>query len=368
MEFGVKKSELLKELQYVQGVVERKATVPILANLLLETEGNALMVTATDLDVTLQCAAQAAVRVSGSLTVSARKLFEIVRLLPEADIHFKKTSEEWVHISCRRSKFKLAVLAKENFPDVPSVQGTTLTLPARPLNYMINHSIFAITQEESRYTLSGALLLVKPNSITLVTTDGHRLALINHGCDVEVEEGEMRVLVPRKTLAELSKLTSEDVLSVEFAHSPNHIFFRVGERLLVSRTLSGQFPNYEMVIPRDNDKKASLNTVDFGDALKRASIMADDQSHIVRFTLKQDQLDISSVSSEHGEARESLSAGYSGEEIEIGFNAQYLLDFLLGLDCEEVLLQLRDQETQGLFSPAALDEYQYSYVVMPIKL
>lgn len=368
MDFVVNKSELLRELQYVQGVVERKSTVPILSNLLLEISENGLAITATDLDVTLQCNCPAEVKESGSVTVSARKLFDIARLLPEAEVHFKASSNEWVSVRCERSRFKVAGLSKENFPEIPPFEGDPVTLPAGPLRYMINRAIFAITQEESRYTLNGALMMITPKHIRLVTTDGHRLVLITKPEEVAGVDSEIRVLVPKKTLAELAKLASDDILTVDFSHTENHLFFRVGERLLVSRILTGQFPNYEMVIPKENDRKVTVSTLDFSDALRRVAIMADEQSRAVRFAISPDQIDISSASSDYGEAKETVPAGYSGEAFEIGFNAQYLLEFLAGLDSETIAIEHRDRETQGLLRPEDAEGYEYSYVVMPMKL
>jgi DNA polymerase-3 subunit beta len=368
MELTVKKSNLWRELQYVQGVVERKTTVPILSNLLLETVGNSLVVTATDIDVTLQCSCRAQVKVAGSVTVSARKLFEIIRLLPDADVHMKVDSADWMHMSCERARFKVAGLAKENFPDVPAVDAKTVTLPTAALRYMITRCIFAITQEESRYTLNGALLLINPGKITFVTTDGHRLVLISHPCELTGVEGETRVLVPKKTLVELGKLTADEVAEVEFGHTENNLFFRVGERLLVSRILTGQFPNFEIVIPRDNNNRVTLKTIEFGDGLRRVAVMADEQSRAVRFHVKEDQLEITSTSADFGEAKEVVSAQYSGEALEISFNAQYLLDFLGGLGTDELVLRLRDKETQGLLTPKDLGDYEYNYVVMPMKM
>ena len=368
MDFVVKKSELLRELQYAQGGVERKATVPILSNLLLETAGNTLVVTATDLDVTLQCPCPASIKVSGALTVSARKLFDIVRFLPEADVHFKSDGQNWIQITCERAKFKIASLPKENFPDIPSIDMETISLPAQPLHHMSTRCAFAITQEESRYTLNGALMIVDPGHVTFVATDGHRLVFISHGVKTEGVESENRVLVPKKALNELSKLAAENDTQVEFGHSENHLVFRVGERLLVSRALTGQFPNYKMVIPQENDKCAVLSTADFGSALKRISIMADEESHAVRLSVKKDQLEIQSSGTEIGEAKETMSANYQGVDLEIGFNAQYVLDFLSGLESAEIELHLRDGETQGLFNPKPAGDYQHQYVLMPMKL
>jgi DNA polymerase III subunit beta len=368
MDFLVKKTDLLRELQYVQGVVERKTTVPILSNLLLETSGNSIFITATDLDVAIKCCCPANVKVSGAFSVAARKLFDIVRLLPDSEIHFKSTSQEWVNVACERSKFKIASLAKENFPDVPEVQGEAVRLSPGALRYMISRCAFAITQEESRYTLNGALMILKPEELTFVTTDGHRLVVISRKVPIENQNQETRVLVPKKTLLELAKLSSEDVLTLEFKSSENHLFFRLGERLLVSRVLTGQFPNYEMVIPRENDKEVTLNTLDFSDALKRASIMADEQSHAVRISVKEGQVDVFSTSVDMGEARDSVVAEYSGEDLEIGFNALYLVDFLVGLESEQVVMEIRDSDTQGMLRPKTPGDYTYQYVIMPMKI
>ena len=368
MDFVVKKSDLLRELQYVQGVVEKKTTVPILSNILLETTGNALRIVGTDLDVTIRSTCPAQVKVSGAVTVSARKLFDMVRLLPDADVHFKAEGRDRVQVTCERSRFKVAGLGKENFPDVPIFEGETTRLDAVDLRYMISRCVFAITQEESRFALNGALMILRPGQLTLVTTDGHRLALVSRQCEIAGLEGEMRNLVPRKTLVELSKLTGSTDVKVDFARTENHFFFKVGERVLVSRMLSGQFPNYEMVIPKENTKEALLKTLDFADALRRVAVMADDQSKAIRFDLKEGQLEVSSNSADYGEAKESLPAQYDGESLTICFNAHYLLEFLGGLESEEVVMSLKDGETQGLFRPRVEENYSHCYVVMPMKL
>lgn len=368
MQFSIKRGDLLKELQYVQGVVERKNTVPILSHLLLETTGTYLVVTATDLDVSIQCVSPASIKVSGALTVSARKLFDIARLLPDAEVHFKAQERDWVQITCEKSKFRVAGLGKENFPDIPTINGTGVHLPAGMVHDMISRSIFAITQEESRYALNGALMILRPNGMSMVTTDGHRLALVSRDLELQGVDQETRFLVPKKTLVELSKLASEETSTLEFNSTENHLFFKVGKRLLVSRLLAGQFPNYEIVIPKENDKKVCLNTSGFTDALKRAAVMADEQSHAVRLSFREGQLEISATTTDIGEAREIVPADYQGEPFEIGFNAQYLLDFLTGLESEEVSFELRDADTQGLLQPKGKGDYLYHYVTMPMKL
>lgn len=368
MRFVIKQKDFLKELQYTQGVIERKNTVPILSHVLLEASGKNLLIAATDLDVSIQCMSPADVQTSGAAAISARKLFEIVRLLPNEDVSIKVLDRGWVQIICGNSTFKVAALEKESFPRTPSVEGRTISLPAPVLRRMIGRCIFAIAEEESRYMLNGALMLVESGVLTLVATDGHRLALVRwKGKGIKSEE-DRRVLIPKKTLVELSKLASGEQPSIEFASDENHLFFKVGERVLVSRTLAGQFPNYELVIPRENDKKVVLDVMALTAGLRRAAVLADEQSRAVRLSFKEGQLHISATSADVGEARESVPAKYEGGPVEIGFNAQYLLDFLTSLESEEVVLEVKDLETQGLFQPEPEGDHTYNYVVMPMKL
>ncbi len=372
MDVLINKNVLLKELQYVQGVVERKTTVPILANLLLEAEGSRLMVTATDLDVTFQCSCEAQINDPGAITVPARKFFDIVRLLPDdADVHLKEivsNSTEWMEVLCQRSRFKVSSLARESFPDVPDFEQDSISLPSKALSFMISRCIYAITHEESRYTLNGALMIVNPAGIAFVTTDGHRLVLVEHDVALEGIEEEVRVLIPKKTLIELSRL-SQDAEGglVSFASTENHIFFKVNDRKLVSRVLTGQFPNYEMVIPKDCAHDIGVNTAEFADGLKRTSIMADEESKAVLFDIREGQMEITAVSADYGEAKDFIPAEFEGEGFQIGFNAQYILDFLTGLSSDKVILKLNDQKKQGLFVPADLENFRLQYVVMPLK-
>ena len=253
MEFTIEKSDLLKELNLVQGVVEKKNTIPILSNLLIESDGSGrILILGTDLDVSLRTSAAAAVKTEGSMVVSARKLFDIVRNLPDAPIRFTQESNEWVVIDCARSKFKVVGQGREHFPVVPGWIESQYRIPAEVLRTLINRTIFAITQEESRYTLNGAFFRLEAGSARMVATDGHRLSFVDRsGLDTgaPADGEEVKALIPRKTLAELLRLTTESDDVVEFARDENHLFFRIGGRVLVSRMLSGQFPNYELVMP-----------------------------------------------------------------------------------------------------------------------
>ena len=251
MEITVSKFELLRELTATQGVVERKTTIPILSNYLFEAAGDKLSLTATDLDLSLRTSCNAKVKKEGACTIPARKLYDYVRLLPDADITIKLLENHWVSIRCGRSNTKMVGMAKSNFPEPARVSRPRARsrIPAAVLRSMIAKTGFAIANEESRYTLNGALMVLKPESITMVATDGHRLAHIERsGEKFEGVSGEMKTLIPKKAMDEFKSLLDSDVETIDFAKDESTLFFRVGPRLLTSRQLTGQFPNYEAVL------------------------------------------------------------------------------------------------------------------------
>ncbi len=263
MEITVSKSDLLKELTATQGVVERKTTIPILSNFLFEAAGDRLTITATDLDLSLRTTCPAKVKKEGACTIPARKLYDYVKLLPEGDISIKLLENHWVNIRLGRSNTKMVGMARANFPALPVFPtGTMFKLPAQVLRTMIAKTIFAISNEESRYTLNGALLVLKAESMTMVATDGHRLAHIENSAGKFSGPGtELRMLVPKKCMAELNSLLQDfDQDTIDFAKDESTLFFRVGDRLLTSRQLTGQFPNFEAVLPRDNTKTVTVRS------------------------------------------------------------------------------------------------------------
>jgi DNA polymerase-3 subunit beta len=371
MQFSIGKVELLRELTLLQGVVEKKNTIPILSNILLESSGPSLIsLVATDLDVSLQTECTADVARPGSVVLQARKLFDIVRNLPDADIQFTKEENDWAKITCGASEFRIVGQAKEHFPSTPQFAGGGTEVKASILHNLIVRTIYAITQEESRYALSGSLLLMAEGKIQMVATDGHRLASVTTQPEGEAkpETENLRVIVPKKALGELLKLTagSDDVL--EFAKDENHLFFRMGSRQLTSRMLAGQFPNYDMVMPKNNDKLVPLNSDKIAQAIRRAALMADERSHGVKFDLAAGRLNITSQSADVGEAKELIAVDYEGEGLNIGFNAQYLLDFFGVVGTDEVMFEFKDEQSPALLRPAANGDYDYRYVVMPMRL
>lgn len=370
MEFSISKNALQKELGFVQGIVEKKNTIPVLSNILIESVGeNTIRLIGTDLDATLRCEAEADIQTPGSMCVSARKLFDIARVLPEATVNFRKDENNWASVKCERSNFRIAGVERDTFPEIPNFRAASIKMPASVFKTFIDRTIFAITLEESRYTLSGAKFILDKTGGRMITTDGHRLAYIERKDLGENAPTEgLDALIPRKTLAELTKLTASYEGEIGLATDENHIYFEVGSRLLISRTLTGQFPNYEMVIPKNNDKSVLFDSAALGQAIRRVALMADDRSHAIKFHLADNNLHISSQTAEEGEARESISTEYAGEETEIGFNAQYLQDFLNVASDGQVAFEFKDGNSQAQLRLASDTDYDYKYVVMPMRL
>ncbi|HEX7285262.1 MAG TPA: DNA polymerase III subunit beta [Candidatus Angelobacter sp.] len=372
MEISVSKSDLLRELTATQGVVERKTTIPILSNFLFEASGDKLSITATDLDLSLRTACPAKVKKEGSCTVPARKLYDYVKLLGDGDIGIKLLENHWVQIRSGRSLTKMVGMARANFPALPQFPAeSAIQLPAQVLRNLIAKTIFAISNEESRYTLNGALMVLKPEAIIMVATDGHRLAHIEHTNSKISVSGELKVLVPKKAMAELSVLlNSTEVDTVDFARDESTLFFRVGGRLLTSRQLTGQFPNYEAVLPRDNNKAVAVHCDELSAAIQRVAQFADERSNAIRFRVEKGELKISSSNTETGESEDSMETAYNGDPMVIGFNSQYLLEFLKVVGAGDVRFEFKDAQSAGQLRPdeAPDSEYKYRYIVMPMRI
>jgi DNA polymerase-3 subunit beta len=394
MEFVIKQSVLKDELGFVQGIVEKKSTIPVLSNILIESVGeNTIRIVGTDLDVTIRCEAGADIKKAGSMCIQARKLFDIVRLLPDADVHFTKDENEWVKLNCGKSNFRLAGVNREQFPEVPNFKSAPMKLPADIFNHFIQNTAFAITNEQSRFTLSGAKFMIDGGMARMVTTDGHRLAFIQKKLNTEAAEA-MDALIPKKALMELTKISRDAKGEVSFGEDPNHIYFEVNGRLLITRKLSGTFPNYEMVIPKDNDKKAIFDAEEMKNAIRRVSLMADERTRSIRMTVRTNEIEIGAQSSEEGEASEKVAADYTGDEVEVGFNSQYLQEFLNVVGSGEaeasdapeketngetvrvkesgsrlrIAFEFKDGNAQTQLNIAGDTNYDYKYIVMPLRI
>jgi len=370
MDIVVRKNDLLKELQLVQGIVERKNSIPILSNVLVEAHDGRLHIAATDLDVSLRCGCAAQVTSPGAITLAAKKLYEIVRSLPESDVHFRVQPDSWTVIDCERVTFKMAGLPREDFPSLPEAKGGRgVELPGDVLRDLITRTAFAITAEDARYYLAGALLILDRDAISMVATDGHRLSYASRKVSLKLAEPE-RILVPRKAIQELARLL-ETENTASFQQVDNHLLFIVGDRTLASKTIEGQFPAFEKVVAFTGDKSVSIGRETLATAIRRVSLLSSERSRAVKLALATGRVDLAASSPDLGEARESLPVQYDGASVEIGFNAQYLLDFLAAAGTDDVLIELKDHESQGMLKPAASKDAaatDYRYVVMPMRL
>lgn len=369
MELIVRKDVLLKELSLIQGIVERRNTIPVLANVLIEAGASHVDLAATDLDVGLRCRFNAEVKDPGALTISAKKLFEIARAVSETDIVIKELENYWAQIICGRSYFKMVGLSKTEFPALPEPPEEPMAvLPGALVREVIQRTSFAITADDSRYFLNGARLEIDGKQVRMIATDGHRLAYISIEQENSTDK-KASVIVPKKTLLELVKMLSESDDEVEFSEGENHLFFRLGERLLVSKRVDDQFPAYEKVIPKGNDKIVVCGREEVLGAIRRVCLLANERSRAVRLSIDSGKVEVSSQNPELGEAREEVEVDYAGEPVQIGFNGQYLIDFLSVAGTEKILLELKNDSSQGLLKPADLeDTKEYQYVVMPMRL
>jgi len=373
MEITVSRQELVKELTATQSVVERKTTIPILSNFLIEADGDRLSITATDLDQAIRTSAAVKVKKPGACTIPARKLYDYIKLLPDGDISVKLLDNHWVQIRSGRSNTKMVGMARANYPQVPEFPTMAATsISTLALKTLIARTIFAISNEESRYTLNGALLVIKAESLAMVATDGHRLSYVEKPNEIlEGISGEKRVLIPRKALQELQQLLANtEAEKVEFADDEHTLFFRVGHRTLSTRKLTGQFPNFEAVMPRDNTKFAVVRSSELSAAIQRVAQFADERSGAIKLRLEGNELKISSSSTESGESEDTIDTPYSSDPIMVGFNSGYILDFLKALGNEgEVRLEFKDSQSAGQMRPEDPDaEYKYRYVLMPMRI
>ena len=373
MEISVSRKDLLNELSAIQSVIERKTTIPILSNLLMEADGDTVRITATDLDQAIRTSCAAKVKKAGACTIPARKLFDYVKLLGEGEVSIKLLENHWVQIRAGRSNTKMVGLGRANYPQVPEMpEGVSVSLPTAVMRKLISHTIFAISSEESRYTLNGALLILKPDSIAMVATDGHRLSFIEKTEEpLEGISGERRTLVPRKALAEIYALIqSSEAESFTFAEDDQRMFFSIGHRTLSSMKLSGQFPNFEAVLPRENNKFAIVRSAELSSAIGRVAQFAEERSGAIRLRLEQNELKIQAQSSESGESEDSIETPYNFDPIYVGFNSTYMLDFLKAIGNEgEVRIEFKDAQSAGQMRPEDPDSvYKYRYVLMPMRI
>lgn len=365
MKLSIDRAELLTELAPMQGVVERKSTIPVLSHLLLKVQEGKLHLAATDLDVSLTSWCEAEVSEDGGLAVQARKFIEIVRAVGSSTIDLSSDDSNHLTIKAGKSKFKIHGLSAEDFPTLPEVgDAFDLAIGYTSFKRMVSKVFFAVSAEESRFQLNGALLKAKDDALEMVATDGHRLALVE--CPHEGAKEADGVLIPRKALQELQRFESDDDLI--FRRGEHHLSFSLGRRELICRILEGTFPDYDKVISKDNDQRAIFEKKPLAEVIHRVALLTGDRSRAVRLRMDPGQMTLSAANPDMGEAVEELSCEYEGETIEIGINPDYLAQFLSAVGTDKVAFDLKDENSQCIGLPVDGEDTRYLCVIMPMRL
>jgi len=377
MNFEIEKREFIKGLSLMQSVAGRKTTLPILSHILLEWDKHSLYLTGTDLETGIREELVAKIHEKGKASVSAKKLFEIVRELPEETIHIQKKENQWIILQCGKSIFNLAGLDPEEFPSLPAYQEESFSLVStRLFREMVEKTVFAASNEESRYHLNGVLLVrskqAGKEALRMVATDGHRLSLIDRGNQKIQGVEEKGIIVPKKGILEIKKIIGdrdeEEEMGIYF--DSTHGFFKMGKSLTVIRLIDGEFPEYEQVIPKGNDKKLVMVKERMISSLKRVSTMASERMEGVKFSLKANSVEMSSTHQDFGDAKEEVEVVYEGPPLQVGFNARYLIEAFNVVDTEEVLMELKDEGSPGILRPSSSSvgiSDQIS-IIMPMRL
>ncbi|HEX2162398.1 MAG TPA: DNA polymerase III subunit beta [Thermoanaerobaculia bacterium] len=382
MEVRLNRGEFLNELAPMQGIVERKTTIPVLSHILLAAQGDQLRLSATDLDVSLTSAVRGDVVADGAIAVPAKKFREIIGAVVGDEVHLAEEEPQWLTIRAGRSRFKIHGIKPEDFPQLPEVsEQYALEVPFGVFRSMVGKVLFAVSAEESRFQLNGALLKLKGETVEMVATDGHRLALVETGL-ASSDGHQDHVLVPRKALQELLRFEGGDTL--RYRRGQHHLAFQLGRRELICRILEGTFPDYERVIARDNDKHVVFGRKALADAVQRVALLTGDRARAVRLQFADEALQLLTANPDLGEAVEEVPCEYAGGDLRLGINPDYLLDFLRAFDDERVRLELKDENTQAVGYPvpgeigdgdepppavAGTDERgRYLCVIMPMRI
>jgi DNA polymerase-3 subunit beta len=364
MEVHVDRDAFLRGLQMIHNIVEPRQTMPILANVLVEAEGEVVRLTATDLEVGVRVAAPGRIVTPGSVTISARKLLEITKELPPAPLTLKVQENAWVALRCAGASYKLVGLAAEDYPQVsPVAAATWVSLDGKMLRDMLAQTMFAISHDESRYALNGVLMVFHDQELRLVATDGHRLAVAAR--PLSVAKAGLSGIVPRKAVQEIARIVGSGE-EVEVAISENQFMLRMPNVMLMARLIEGTFPNYEQVVPREHPHRILLSKGALTAALRRVSVLSEERTKPVKFVLTPGVLKLAAYSADYGEAEEQLEVQYVGEEITIGFNSRYVLDALGAQVGEQVVLEVKDGLSPGVLK--SLEDDGSLCVIMPMRI
>lgn len=370
MEFTVETSHFAEALEQLQGAVDRKNTIPILSHCLVEAEAQGLRLAGTDLELGVRMFCPAQVKTAGNGAIPARRMLDIVRSLDDGEVRVRALENQWIQLTSGRSTFKLAAMSKDRFPSLPDVPGSIASVPADVLGELIDRTAFAVSNQEGRYTLNAALLVLKHDRVEMVATDGSRLPLAWRDMEVPGLKSEERLLIPKRALGLLRRLADahESDTPIAIGKDDSHLFFSVGDSILITRMISGAFPKYEAVLPQSNGNVVTLDAAAFREALQRVSLLASENHHGVSVAFEQGGATLSSTVSDAGEATETVDANYKGEPLRVGFNCLFLLDFFSAVKNEQVEIGLKDDQSAVELRPADQpDNGCYKYIVMPMR-
>jgi len=364
MEVVIDRDAFLKGLQMVQNTVKPRQTLPILANILLEAEGESVRLTATDLEVGARVSVPAKVGAKGAITVSARKLAEIVKELPAAAVALKVSENVTVSLRCGGATYRLVGLPPDDFPPVvPASPQSWVTLEAKILREMLTQTSFAVSHDETRYALNGVLFAFQGKDVRMVATDGHRLASSTRSLGQGIASATG--IVPRKAVTEIMRVIGAGE-EVQIAITENQFVLQMPNFVMTARLIEGQFPNYEAVIPRTHPGRLSAARASLSAALRRVAVMAEERNKPVKLALSPASLKVTASSQDLGEAEEILEVEYAGEEMVIGFNSRYLLDAMAALERDQVVLEIKDAQSPGVIK--SVEDEGYCCVIMPMRI
>jgi DNA polymerase-3 subunit beta len=368
MKFKARKNDLLRELQLTQGIVDKKHTIPILSNLLVQSHTDDISIIATDTEITMKNRCPAEILEEGQMTIPARKAFEIVRNLPEADVEIELQENFWLQLKCANSQFRICGLDPADFPKVPEVPEAAMYVldPAR-FKELLQAVLISTPVDETRFPISGALFSLTKKATTMVSTDGHRLSVFDIPEKRKGPKEDLTVIIARKTLMEMRRMLDMEIKEVQCAVEGTNVIFLVDKRTLISNTIQKKFPDYKGVFPEVSDKQVKLGRNELEKAIRRVAVLSSEKSRSVKLAFSTNSLTLSAGTPEMGEAKEELPVEFDCE-LEVCFNYQYILDFLGVAGTDQINLRLKDGQTQGVFEPLGVEGYSFKHVVMPMRV
>jgi len=367
MKLSVSKEELQEKLSNIQNIVEKRNTMPVLSHFLLDAGKKKAYIVATDLETAIKEPLEVKVEKEGKLCIPARKMFEIVKEV-DGDITMESEDGQWLKVNAGLSKFKLSCLAADEFPAWPGMENIEeMQLDTKTLIEMIEKSLYAAGESDTRYTLNGLLFHAKKGSseMTVVGTDGHRLSSITSKINTPLKE-EKKVIVPRKAAAEVRRFLDRDTESLTVVIGKSHVMFKIDDVQFLTRLIEGTYPNYEQVIPSGNEKKVSIDKGEFIKALRRVSVMSREKSNAIKVDVEDGAMSLSASNPDLGEAKDEIKIGYKGDALSLGFNARYLIDALNAMSGEKIVFELQDPLSPTLLKEEKDDNYKC--VIMPMRV